>query len=108
MKQRKASRNRRRNESSTKDMTQLRALNPVLMRVQTTRGLAARIGEVCGINRETVWNWRRVPAEHVLAVECLLNIPRHRIRPDLYSPPNSALTKRWLTIVNGRRGHDHD
>ena len=83
-------------------MTQLRALNPVLMRVQTTRGLAGRIGEACGINASSVWNWKHVPVEHVLTVEQLLNIPRHRIRPDIYPSPNSALNKRWLNIINAR------
>ena len=100
MKQRRASRNRPFNDV----MTRLRARNPVLMQVQKTRGLAARIGEACGINRAAVWNWKRVPVEHVVTIEQLLNIPRHRIRPDIYQPPNSALTKRWLTIVNGRGG----
>jgi pyruvate kinase len=78
--------------------------NPVLRMVRDVRGTAPRIAEVCGIHREAVWNWHQVPAAHVLTVEKLLDIPRHRIRPDLYPPPSDPLTKRWLTN-NGRRQH---
>jgi hypothetical protein len=59
----------------------------VLHMVQTVRGTAPRIAEVCGINREAVWQWQQVPAKHVLNVEELLDIPRHLIRPDIYPPP---------------------
>jgi hypothetical protein len=52
-----------------------------------------------------VWNWQRVPADHVLTVEQLLDIPRHLIRPDLYPPPSDPVTKRWLKSTNGRKQH---
>lgn len=78
--------------------------DPVLHMVRTVRGTAPRIAEVCGIKRHAVWQWTRVPAEHVLPVEELLEIPRHLIRPDLYPPPYHPRTKRWLTN-NGRRQH---
>jgi DNA-binding transcriptional regulator YdaS (Cro superfamily) len=64
--------------------------NPVLQMVRKQRGTASRIAKACGVNRETVWMWEargEIPAKHVLAVETLLEIPRHRIRPDLYPPP---------------------
>lgn len=77
--------------------------NPVLEMVRNVRGTAPRIAAVCGINREAVWNWHQVPARHVLTIEQLLEIPRHRIRPDLYPPPSDARTRRWLS--NGRRLH---
>ena len=39
-----------------------------------------------GVERtpSTVCEWKRVPAELVLRVECLSGIPRTRLRPDLY------------------------
>lgn len=61
--------------------------DPVLHLVRTVRGTASRIAKACGINREAVWNWKRVPAEHVLAVEYVLGIKRYDIRPDIYPPP---------------------
>lgn len=84
--------------------------NPVLDLVRNVRGTAPYIAKACGIHREAVWNWQRVPAEHVVTLELLLKIPRHQIRPDLYpypSPPDD-LTKRWkqrLNSNNGRKQH---
>lgn len=93
----------RRNRSCNGAMKRRRLNNPVLAKVQNTRGTAPRIAEVCGIKCAAVWNWKRVPAEHVLTVEQLLEIPRHLIRPDIYPPPSDPLTKRWLN--NGRSQH---
>ena len=42
--------------------------------------LARRIG----ISQPSVSNWDRVPAERVIAVESITNIPRAVLRPDLY------------------------
>lgn len=78
--------------------------DPVLQMVREKRGTATRIAEACGIKRATVWVWQRVPPQHVLAVEELLQIPRHKIRPDLYPPPNEPGTQRWLNN-NGRKQH---
>lgn len=36
------------------------------------------------VSRQTVYNWKRVPAERVLAVEKITGVPRHDLRPDLY------------------------
>jgi DNA-binding transcriptional regulator YdaS (Cro superfamily) len=37
-----------------------------------------------------VWAWihreRRVPAEHVLAIEAATGVSRHRLRPDVFGP----------------------
>jgi DNA-binding transcriptional regulator YdaS (Cro superfamily) len=78
--------------------------DPVLDMVRNVRGTAPRIAAACGVIRSAVWNWKRVPAQHVLTVEELLEIPRHRIRPDIYPPPSHPATKRWLNS-NGRRQH---
>jgi DNA-binding transcriptional regulator YdaS (Cro superfamily) len=44
----------------------------------------AKIAEELGITRAAVSTWRRVPAERVIAVERITEIPRHELRPDLY------------------------
>lgn len=36
------------------------------------------------ITRHAIYQWSRVPAEHVGAVEQITGIPRHELRPDLY------------------------
>jgi pyruvate kinase len=64
--------------------------DPVLRLVRRKKGTAARIARDLGISRPAVWRWRRVPAEHVMRLESLLNIPRHRIRPDIYPPAREA------------------
>jgi hypothetical protein len=57
------------------------AQNPVLERIRNERGIAGEIARECGITREAVWLWRRVPSERVLTVERVTGIPRHLIRP---------------------------
>ena len=39
------------------------------------------------LRRQAIYQWRRVPAEHVLKVERFTRIPRHKLRPDLYPDP---------------------
>jgi hypothetical protein len=57
---------------------------PVLRRIRKKRGLASTIAGHLDIERSAVWMWKRVPAAHVIKVGQLLNIAKHRIRPDLY------------------------
>lgn len=45
--------------------------------------LARRVG----VSQPSVSNWRRVPAERVLAVEAATGVPRTKLRPDLYGEP---------------------
>jgi DNA-binding transcriptional regulator YdaS (Cro superfamily) len=78
--------------------------NPVLVQVRTVRGTATRIARAIGISRAAVSGWTRVPADRVLAVEGLLGIPRHLIRPDLYQPPpHHPRTRRWMYGINNSR-----
>lgn len=51
------------------------------------RGLRIRIARELGITHGAVSQWRRVPAERVLDVERIANIPRHVLRPDIYPSP---------------------
>jgi TorA maturation chaperone TorD/DNA-binding transcriptional regulator YdaS (Cro superfamily) len=48
--------------------------------------LARRIG----ISQPSVSNWDRVPAERVVAVEAITNVPRTILRPDLYGGGGTA------------------
>lgn len=36
------------------------------------------------ITRHAIYQWSRVPEEHVHDVESITGIPRHKLRPDLY------------------------
>jgi Putative antitoxin of bacterial toxin-antitoxin system, YdaS/YdaT len=53
---------------------------------RTERGPTSVIAEACGINRQAVNQWKRVPAKWVLVVERVTGIAREKIRPDVYGP----------------------
>jgi DNA-binding transcriptional regulator YdaS (Cro superfamily) len=53
------------------------------------RGAKAELARILGLTRAAVCLWKRVPAEHVIAVERHTGIPRTQLRPDLY-PANEA------------------
>jgi DNA-binding transcriptional regulator YdaS (Cro superfamily) len=50
------------------------------------RGGYAKVGQLLGVTRQTVyrWVWNRVPAERVAEVEYVTGIPRERLRPDIF------------------------
>lgn len=58
------------------------------------KGLTTAVAAAGGITRfarlvelsvNAVYAWKRVPAERVVEIEGLTNIPRERLRPDLYA-----------------------
>lgn len=48
------------------------------------RGLRLKVARALKITHGAVSQWKRVPAERVIAVEALTGISRERLRPDLY------------------------
>jgi len=53
-------------------------------------GGVSELARQLGISQPSVSNWTRIPAERVVAVESLTNIPRHVLRPDLYGTQEST------------------
>lgn len=47
-------------------------------------GGVSELARRLGISQPSVSNWTRIPAERVLSVESITNIPRTVLRPDLY------------------------
>ena len=43
-----------------------------------------QLAEALGLSKGAVYQWRRVPPEHVLRVEALTGVSRHELRPDIY------------------------
>ena len=43
-----------------------------------------KLAESMGIGVSAISQWKRVPAERVLAVEAATGVPRQQLRPDLY------------------------
>lgn len=52
--------------------------------IREVRGLASEVARGLGLSRAAISLWERVPAEVVVEVERLTDIPRERLRPDLY------------------------
>ena len=49
-------------------------------------GSGAALARQLGITRAAVSAWKKVPAEHVLAVERITGISRYALRPDVFGP----------------------
>jgi DNA-binding transcriptional regulator YdaS (Cro superfamily) len=58
--------------------------DPALLRAVEAAGSWAALARALKKTRAGVWQWKRVPAERVLAVEKATGVPRHELRPDLY------------------------
>ncbi len=67
-------------------MTPFEALEAALAKAKSQTALA----DICGVSQPAVWKWlkssKRLPAEHVLAVEKATGVSRHHLRPDIYPP----------------------
>jgi len=49
-----------------------------------TTALARQLGD---ITSQAISQWERCPVLRVLAVEAASGVPRHKLRPDVYPPP---------------------
>ena len=59
----------------------------VIQKIFKKGGGYVKIANTLGLTRQAVFQWRRVPAEHVLKIEQITGIPRHELRRDLYPKP---------------------
>lgn len=57
-------------------------------RLRSERGLMARVARGLGLRSSAVAVWSRIPAERVVDVERITNIPREQLRPDLFRRPS--------------------
>lgn len=53
-------------------------------------GGGAKVARPLNLQRQAVYQWKRVPAEHVITLEKLSGVPRHEIRPDIYPAPETG------------------
>lgn len=60
--------------------------NTALERAIAAAGNATVLAKAIGVTPQAIYQWRRVPAERVLAIEAATNgaVKRHELRPDLY------------------------
>lgn len=64
--------------------------DPLQQYLKGERGRLTSLAEALGIFPSAVQQWKKVPAERVVAVEKVTGIPRHELRPDLHLPPKDA------------------
>jgi len=53
-------------------------------------GSGNAIARALGVSKQAVHQWTRVKAEYCATVERITGIPRHKLRPDLWSPPDDG------------------
>lgn len=58
----------------------------IVTRIQATHGLMAEIARACGIQRQAVHQWKRVPPLQVQTVAELMGLTPEEIRPDIFKP----------------------
>lgn len=66
--------------------------DPGLLRAVDAIGSYAALARALNKTKAGVWQWKRVPAERVLAVERVTGVSRHDLRPDLY--PVESVSKK--------------
>jgi TorA maturation chaperone TorD len=74
--------------------------------IRAAGGIGA-LARALGISQPAVTNWRRVPAERVLAVESLTGVPRTTLRPDLYPLEGPAPDASAVDEVDRLRAHEY-
>jgi Bacterial toxin YdaS len=50
-------------------------------------GTRYRLAKLLGVSPSSVLRWTRIPADRVVEVERVTDIPREQLRPDLYRYP---------------------
>lgn len=55
--------------------------------IRSQRGLITWLAPRLRLSQSSISMWQRVPAERAHEIERLTGIPRHLLRPDLWTPP---------------------
>jgi hypothetical protein len=59
-------------------------LDPAIALIRANRGMAVRIAEALGIDKQAVYQWKKVPPLRVLTVSEIIGMPPEKIRPDVF------------------------
>lgn len=62
----------------------VRRLDPACRKIRSTRGLPAAVAKACGIKRQAIYQWERVPIERVHQIKKLIKMTPEEIRPDIF------------------------
>jgi DNA-binding transcriptional regulator YdaS (Cro superfamily) len=58
-------------------------MDKIIQRAVKKAGGITSLADKLGIKHQTIYSWKNVPADHVIAVERITGISRHVLRPDL-------------------------
>jgi len=58
--------------------------------LRSKRGTLAKIARALGVTPSAVAQWKRLPAERVVAISAATGIPKHELRPDLFDAPPAS------------------
>jgi len=66
--------------------------DPIIDEAAEILGGVVAMSTALGRSRGAVSQWARIPAEHVLQIERMTGISRHRQRPDIFglAPPDQS------------------
>ena len=76
--------------------------NPALKEAIRAAGGVAALAKEISVTSQAVSQWRRVPADRVLAVERATGVPRQRLRPDIYGKRRPIETRPAVAADRGR------
>lgn len=58
--------------------------SPIIAVIQAAGGVMALSRALALRNHQSVYGWKRIPAEYVLKIEAVTGIPCYELRPDIY------------------------
>lgn len=61
-------------------------MRSALKRAIKIGGGPAKVSDRLGVSRTSPYSWKKCPVHHVLQLEALTGISRHRLRPDIFGP----------------------
>jgi hypothetical protein len=76
------------------DATVDKGLDDAVRLIRASPETYQAVARACGITKQAVLMWTRVPLARVLTVSNVLNLPCHLIRPDHYPPPTDRRRRR--------------
>jgi len=74
--------------------------------LRSQRGLVTWLAPRIGLSQSAVAMWTRIPAERARDIEEVTGIPRHLLRPDLWTPPWQTEPHRGITRKKNKKQSD--
>ena len=73
--------------TAKKKPTPPKGADAAVRKIYAERGLPTKVAKACKLSRQAIDYWNRVPPEHAQTVSGLIDMPLHKIRPDIFPKP---------------------